>query len=146
MKDQSAVEKVIGDALKDVASELRLIDATDFVAFLRTGQLANIGALVNSATELYFKPGVLRFGERGLADLTWREAPVVSLDMEFDHDGVAADFKLLLQALHAGVELRSLRVEPSASAPDEVIRRLDGALRDARRPPRKSGARSIAYN
>ena len=58
-------EKVLADGIKEVASELRLIDATDLVAFIRTEQFGNIGALVSSSAELYFRPGTLRFGQSG---------------------------------------------------------------------------------
>jgi hypothetical protein len=47
-------EKALADGLRDVAAELRLIEATDLVAFLRTEQFGNIANLVNSSTELYF--------------------------------------------------------------------------------------------
>ena len=45
-------EKALADGLRDVAAELRLIEATDLVAFLRTEQFANIANLVNSSSEL----------------------------------------------------------------------------------------------
>ena len=58
-------EKALADGIKEVASELRLIDAADFVAFIRTEQFANIGNLVSSSTELYFKPDTIKFGLSG---------------------------------------------------------------------------------
>jgi hypothetical protein len=43
-------EKALADGLRDVAAELRLIDAADLIAFIRTEQFANIANLVNSTT------------------------------------------------------------------------------------------------
>ena len=82
-------EKALADGLRDVAAELRLIDATDLIAFLRTEQFANIANLVNSSSELYFKPNTLSFGQSGDVQLKWGETPSIALDMEFQHLGVA---------------------------------------------------------
>ena len=68
-------EKALADGLRDVAAELRLIDATDLVAYLRTEQFGNIANLVNSSTELYFRPGTLAFGLSGDVQLKWGETP-----------------------------------------------------------------------
>src|SRR5262245_23004885 len=91
-------ERALADGIKEVASELRLIEAADFVAFLRTEQLANIANLVNSSTELYFKPDTIKFGLSGDVHLPWGSAPTVSLDMEFHHMQVNVYFRLRLEA------------------------------------------------
>ena len=98
-------EKALADGLRDVAAELRLIDAADFVAFIRTEQFANIGNLVNSSTELYFKPDTISFGRSGDIDRAVGRTPTVSLDMEFHHMQVNVYFRLLLEALQAGIEI-----------------------------------------
>ena len=102
-------EKALADGLRDVASDLRLIDAADLIAFIRTEQFANIGNLVNSSTELYYKPGTLGFGQSGDIDLKWGQTPTVALDMEFRHKQVSVYFRLLLQALQAGIEINYIR-------------------------------------
>ena len=66
-------EKALAEGIQEVASELRLIDAADFVAFIRTEQFANIGNLVSSSTELYFKPDTVKFGLSGDVNLQWGE-------------------------------------------------------------------------
>lgn len=125
-------EKALASALKDVASDLRLVSAADFVAFVRTGQLANIANIVTSSTELYFRPGTLRFGRSCEADLTWDSPPHVSLALEFCHDGVTAFFRLILAAKHACVEMDGLSISPETSSPDAETERLIGALASAR--------------
>jgi hypothetical protein len=128
-------EKVLADGLRDVAAELRLIDAADFIAFLRTEQFANLANLVNSSSEMYFKPNTLTFGHSGDVHLKWGEAPAIGLDMEFHHLGVAVYFRLLLQALQAGVDIHFIAFAESAADPEENTLRLAEAIADARLTP-----------
>ena len=128
-------EKALADGLREVAAELRLIEATDLVAFLRTEQFGNIANLVNSSTELYFRPGTLAFGSSGDAQLKWGEAPTVALDMEFKNLGVTVYFRLMLEALQAGVDITYINFTESAAHPDGNTVRLVEAIADARLMP-----------
>lgn len=128
-------EKVLADGLRDVASELRLIDAADLIAFMRTEQFGNIANLVNSSAELYFVPGSIGFGQSGDIDVNWGCTPTISLDMEFHHAGVNVYFRLLLQALQAAVEITYINFEASAADPEVNTRRLGEAIAAARVSP-----------
>jgi hypothetical protein len=128
-------EKALADGLRDVASELRLIDAIDLVTFIRAEQFGNIKTLVNSSTELFFKPGTISFGSSGDVDLRWGGSPSVALDMEFHHMCVSVYFRLLLRALHAGIEINHISFEDGSRDPDENTRRLVDAIADARLSP-----------
>jgi hypothetical protein len=128
-------EKALADGLRDVASELRLIEATDLVAFIRTEQFANIANLVNSSTELYFKPGTVRFGQSGDVSLKWGGVPTIALDMEFHHSRVKVYFRLLLEALQAGVEITYINFEEAAAHPEHNTRLLIEAIASARLSP-----------
>jgi hypothetical protein len=128
-------EKALADGLRDVAADLRLVDAADLVAFIRTEQFANIANLVNSSTELYYRPGTLKFGRSGDIDLKWGGAPAISLDMEFHHMQVSVYFRLLLEALQAGIEIDYINFEAGSADPDENTRALIGAIADARLAP-----------
>ena len=77
------IERTLGAALKDLASELRLIDATDFAAFIRIGHMANLRSLVQSSAELHFKPGTLELAELGEIELGWFKPPLITLPMKF---------------------------------------------------------------
>ncbi len=132
-------EKALADGIKEVASELRLIDAADFVAFIRTEQFANIGNLVSSSTELYFKPETIKFGLSGDVNLQWGSPPSVSLDMEFHHMRVNVYFRLLLEALHAGVEIDYITFDEGSADPDENTQRLVDAIANARLAPPRDG-------
>lgn len=128
-------EKAIADGLIDVASELRMIDPADFIAFIRTEQFGNIRNLVNSSTEMFFKPGTITFGLSGEVDLPWGYAPSISLDMEFHHLNVSAYFRLVLQSLYAGVEISYVSFEGGSDDPDRNTQRLIEAIEDARIVP-----------
>lgn len=128
-------EKALAEGIKEVASELRLIEAADFVAFIRTDQFANIGNLVNSSTELYFKPDTIKFGLSGEVSLQWGTTPSVSLDMEFHYMRVNVYFRLLLEALHAGIEIDYITFEDASADPDQNTQRLIAAIASARLEP-----------
>jgi hypothetical protein len=132
-------EKALADGMRDVASELRLVDPADFIAFIRTEQFGNIRTLVNSSTEMFYKPGTICFGLSGEVDLPWGCAPCVSLDMEFHHLNVSAYFRLVLKSLQAGIELTYVSFEGGSEDPDRNTARLIEAIEDARL---SQGARS----
>jgi len=128
-------EKALAEGLREVASELRLVEASDYVAFIRTGQFANVSSLVSSSTELFFKPGTVRFGCSGDVDLRWDGTPSITLDMEFSHMRVNVHFRLLLEALQAGVEIDYITFEGASADADENTQRLVAAIADARLVP-----------
>jgi len=128
-------EQALAEGIKEVASELRLIDAVDFVAYIRTEQFANISNLVSSSTELYFKPDTIRFGLSGDVDLQWGGTPTVSLDMEFHHMKVNVYFRLMLEALHAVIEIDYITFDDGSSDPDVNTQRLRDAIAAARLAP-----------
>ncbi|HJZ44846.1 MAG TPA: hypothetical protein VJ233_14085 [Hyphomicrobiaceae bacterium] len=128
-------EKALADGLRDVASDLRLIDAADLIAFIRTEQFANIGNLVNSSTELYYKPGTLNFGQSADLDVKWGGTPTIALDMEFHHMQVSVYFRLLLEALQAGIEINYISFDGAPVDPMENTERLIAAIADARFAP-----------
>lgn len=128
-------EMALAEGLRDVASELRLIEAADLIAFIRTEQFANIASLVASSTECYFLPGAVKFGLSGDIDVRWGGSPVVSLDMEFRHQGVNVYFRLRLEALQAGVEITFISFDEQSPEPDVNTQRLISAIADARVTP-----------
>jgi len=128
-------EKALADGIKIVASELRLVEATDLVAFIRTEQFANIRTLVNASTELYFKPDTVCFGLAADVELKWGGPPSITLDMEFHHMRVNVYFRLVLEAVHASIEIDYISFEEGSDDPDENTRRLVDAIADARLMP-----------
>jgi hypothetical protein len=129
-------ERVIANALIDVASELRLTDAAELVAMIRNDHAANLADLVNSSTELFFKSGTLRYALSASVTAPWDGTPVVSLDMEFRHAMVSAFFRLTIGQRQAGVEIMDILFDEKGLTDRAKAERLIAALQSARLPGR----------
>jgi hypothetical protein len=127
-EDLTEIERALGDALRNFASELRLVDAADLAAFIRIGHMPNVRSMVRSSAELYFKPGTLDIAEPGELELGWFTPPLITLPMKFQHGEVRVYFRLKLAALWAAVEVESISAGGETDAADRVLREaLDGA-------------------
>ncbi|NJM36138.1 MAG: hypothetical protein HC850_17225 [Rhodomicrobium sp.] len=133
--DHADHEKVLAAGMREVAAELRLIDAADLVAFIRMGQFGNVRTLVNSSTEMYFKPGTVSFRASGEVNLGWTGEPCIMLDMEFHHRMVEVFFRLVLEAQGAGVEIEYISFGGHSTDAGENARLLTDAIADARFMP-----------
>jgi hypothetical protein len=125
-------EKILGDSIRTVAADLRLIDLPDIVTYLKSGQIGSVGALVQASIELSFKPETLMFGHSGDVYLDWGTVPSVSFDMEFHHQAIHVYFRLLLDAEEAGVEITYISFEGETLGPEHNTTRLHRALGEAR--------------
>ena len=123
-------ERLLADAIVDVATELRLSDPTEFILLVRGEQAANIADLVNSSSELFFKKGVLRYGLTADCALGWGSTPSVSLDMEFRHRQVTAFFRLILGGQRAAVEVVEVLLDDDNEG--DAAERLREAIADAK--------------
>ncbi len=131
--DHSRVrEEILGESIRSVATDLRLIDLPDLVSYLKTGQIASVSTLVQSSIELSFKPETLSFGHAGDVYLEWGVLPRVCLDMEFHHRSVHVYFRLMLEAEEAGVEITYISFEGETAGPGNNTSRLHDALGEAR--------------
>ncbi|HEY7646363.1 MAG TPA: hypothetical protein VH858_15070 [Hyphomicrobiales bacterium] len=134
-EDQAEHEMALAAGLKEVAAELRLLEAADLVAFIRTGRFGNVQSLVDAATEMYFKPGTVCFGQSGSVNLSWSGEPSVVLNMEFHHRRVDVYFRLTLEAEEAGVEIEYISFGNQPTDRLDTTRRLIAAIADARFAP-----------
>lgn len=128
-------EEALAQAVCDVAEELRLVDVTDFIAFVRTEKHANISDLVKSSTELFFKNETLRYGLGANVEADWDTTPEVRLDLEFRNNGVWIYFSLTLDARGSSVEIHHTEFADPSEDPEENTRRLVEALAEARLKP-----------
>ncbi|HWT30891.1 MAG TPA: hypothetical protein VN240_07680 [Propylenella sp.] len=127
-------KRALLQGLAPVAAELRLIDVVELITFVRTENHPNLGDLVNSSVELFFKPGVLQYGWGAEVELKWSGAPAVMLDMEFRHRGVTVYFRLTLRATAFDIDLHYVSFEAKSECPEENTRRLEEAIADAALP------------
>ncbi len=128
------LERQINDSLKEVALELRSIDVIDLASYIHTMKLGNVGDLINSALELYFKPQTFVFSYSGDVEMTWFGRPSVSLDMELHSAGVDVYFSLVIEALTVGVHIKHLSIDGAVCACRCDAVRLTKALEAARFP------------
>ena len=128
-------ERIIADALVDVASELRLIDAAELILMIRNDHAANIADLVNSSTELFFQSGTMRYALSANYRAPWDATPVVAIDMEFQHARVSAFFRLTIGERRAGVEIIDILFDEQGLDESGKADRLSSALALARLSP-----------
>ena len=130
-------EQILGDSLAEVASELRLVDVSDFVAFIRSGHTANLESIVDSSTELFFRRGTIRLGSSSDVVLDWGMPPVVKLGMEFHNHDVSVYFHLILESDKVGLAIDFMNVQDGESAAvyEEVGDRLRSAIAFAKLQP-----------
>ncbi|WP_275788827.1 hypothetical protein [Pararhizobium gei] len=121
-------EKIVADAIRPVATELRLIDAADYIAMLRFESHGNLADLVSSAAELYFLPGTVKFGLGGNYSLDWGTEPEISLDLELKPDGVTVYAKLALGKDMAGLEINHITFKTPSADPDKNTAFLASSL------------------
>ncbi len=128
-------ERIIADALVDVASELRLTDAAELILMIRNDHAANIADLVNSSTELFYKTGTLRYALSASFKAPWDATPVVAIDMEFRHALVSAFFRLTIGQRRAGVEIIDILFDERGLDDRAKAERLLAAFKSARVRP-----------
>lgn len=127
-----AREKIVAESIKEVVSELRLVDAADYIAFIHTEQFANIADIVDSAAELFFIPGTLRLGHGGEVQAGWNAPPRVMLDLELKPAGATVYFTLSMSDEHAAVDVTYVAFDDPSEDPDENSAFLESALAAAR--------------
>ncbi|MCT8997799.1 hypothetical protein [Chelativorans intermedius] len=128
----AAREVIVARAIRDVVNELRLIELADYVAFIRLESMASIADIVESAAELYFLPGTLRFGRGCEAHVGWTETPWIALDLELRPRGATVYFTLSLGPQQAAVELNYVAFDRPFDDPEDNSAFLEAALADAR--------------
>ncbi|MCB5177717.1 hypothetical protein [Microvirga lenta] len=128
-------EKVLAHGIKDVMAELCLTDANVIIACICKELHANIGDLVQSSTELFFKEGTLSFGCSADVNFEWGKSPAVILDMEFVHQSVTVFFQLVLHGVYVGVAIQRILLSNKTGDPDSDLETFKAALADARVAP-----------
>lgn len=125
-------EMIVASAIREVVTELRMVDIGDYVAFIRMGHFANLSDLVDSAAERFFMPGALRMGHGGDAHLDWTGEPRIVLDLELRPQGATVYFTLSLAAETASVNVNYVAFENVTTSPDENTAFLEAAIEGSR--------------
>lgn len=101
-------EQLLGHAMAGFAAELRIIDVIDLISDIHLERHGHLEDMINSAAELFFKAGALRFSQAGHVEISWGSAAAVTICMQFCHERVVAHFDLLIESDVAGVQLKLL--------------------------------------
>jgi len=125
-------EIVVAEAIKDVVSELRMVDVADYIAFIRLERFSSIADIVQSASELYLMPGTLLLGHGGDARVAWEAKPSIMLDLELRPAGACVYFTLHMGDEAAAVEVNYVSFDSPAEDPDANTAYLADALKNAR--------------
>ncbi|MFL6833997.1 MAG: hypothetical protein ACJ8F0_15545 [Xanthobacteraceae bacterium] len=125
-------ELIVASAIEPVVGELRLIDVADYIAFIRLEHFACLSDLVDSAAELYFRPGTLRLGHGGEAHVDWSGNPRIVLDLELRPRGVTVYFQLTLTEDGASVVVNYVSFEKPGETPEHNTALLEDATEEAR--------------
>jgi hypothetical protein len=136
-------ERILADALIDVASELRLTDVAELINLIRNDESANLADLVNSSTELFFKRGTMRYALSASFKASWDATPEIALDMEFSHAMVSAFFRLTIGRRRAGVEVMDVLFDEEGLDAQSKAERLTAALAAARVEPGSAARRLV---
>jgi len=131
-KNSSEREIIVAEAIKEVVSELRMIDVGDYVAFIRMGHFANVSDLVDSAAERFFMPGTLKLGHGGEVYLAWTGEPRIVLDLELRPSGATVYFTLAMAADQASIDVNYVAFENGEATPAENTAFLAAAIEGAR--------------
>jgi hypothetical protein len=111
-------EMIVAEALRPVASELRLIDAGDLISMLKFECYGDLADLVASAAELYFLPGTVSLGIGGDYWLDWSTRPRVVLDLELRPEGVTIYTRLTLEDAQGSVEISHIAFDDPSEDPE----------------------------
>lgn len=125
-------EKILADGLVEVASELRMVDISDYIYHIKSENYANVGDLISSSAELYFKPGTITFNWSATLRVDWKAPPAVAFDLEFKNAGVTALFSLELEDARASVDIRSITFENEHDGPAGNTERFYDAVLSAK--------------
>lgn len=145
-------EKIIGEAIGGLVSELRLIDPIDYAAFLRLDLHSNLEDIVQTAAELYFAPDFIGLGHGGQARITWNALPEIDLDLVMRPSGLTIHFLLRLKAETAEVRLAYLSFDNPSNDPTENTRFMRDAIANyvigspVRNRPRPSSSSDHIHN
>jgi hypothetical protein len=118
---RSDCEKLFAQALRPVASELRLVDLDALMHHVKAGEHESIADIVASCAEPYFKAGALHFALAADARAHWESGGCVSLDLEFQAEPVTAFLRLTLGPRSGGVDLLGLHAPGAQGATTRLV-------------------------
>lgn len=130
-----AFERLLATALREVVVELFFTNAGLLIAYINAGKDSIIEDLVVSSAERSLKPGTLTYGGHASTHSDWGHPPVVSIDLELHHGGLALYFRMVFDENSAGIELASIVFSDAVGDYSQCLERVALALDAARAQP-----------
>jgi len=106
--DVNAFEEVLACNIKDVVADFCLVDAEIIQSYVSKQLHGNMDEIVSSCAELFFKGHTLSYARSASISTALGHPPCIVLDMEFSHDMVSVDFKLVLGEFSVGVHINRI--------------------------------------
>lgn len=136
-------ERLVGDAVRGLLAELRLVDVADLLAFARLGHHEAIRDIVRNAAGLHFAPGFIDLEGHANAVIDWHRTPEVELRLSMRAVGIGVHFTVRLSGDEAQVRLTWIEFArndlPEADR-DKNLRRI---IADNRMPPASSPSSAV---
>jgi hypothetical protein len=123
-------EAIIGKAVTNLASELRLVDIEYLISFITLHKFNHIADHVSSSAERYFTPGFITLGNGCDVSVGWEKAPEVTIDLIMHLSWAKVYFSLKLKADHAFVSLNYFAADNNGFEALENTLRLQRDIRD----------------
>ena len=122
----------LADALTEFVADLSLIEFVDMIGYIRGHKWATIADLVQSSSELWFRDGTLLFACMGDVFVDWLRPPSISLELEFQNDGVSAFFTLVLGPPDCLIDLKAIWFACTPADDEAAADLFARAIADAR--------------
>jgi hypothetical protein len=131
-ENYAAFELLMNEAMRDVALEIRSVDLLDLASFIHAQNFANLGDIIHSAVELYFKPKALMFSYSADVNLDWFGCPMITLDLELHQSDVDVYFALKIDAFSSYIKLKHAALNQRPLCVVEDSDKFKSALNKAR--------------
>lgn len=112
----NAFEEVLACNIKDVVADFCLVDAEIIRSYVSNQLHGNMDEIVSSCAELFFKGHTLCYARSAKISTALGHPPCIVLDMEFSHDMVSVDFKLVLGEYAVGVHINRIVFSEASGA------------------------------
>ncbi|MXQ11666.1 hypothetical protein [Microvirga makkahensis] len=136
--DLNAFEEVLACNIKDVIADFCLVDAEIIRSYVSNQLHGNMDDIVSSCAELFFKGHTLSYARSANISTALGQPPCIVLDMEFSHDMVSVDFKLVLGEYSVGVHINRVHLSdiPECDLDPHTFARVVTSARLRPLPPR----------
>lgn len=112
-------EKLLARTIRAFIVEMQLVDAGVLIGYILCEKDRHLEHLIESSSEVWLKPGFLRYGRSASAECEWGSKPTASIELEICHPEMTAYFSLVFAADFVGVNLHGILFSRELSDEDE---------------------------